>query len=94
MNITDIIVRKTFNDDKLKAIVSIVLENSIAIHDIKVIRGNDTLFVAMPARKREDGIYKDIIHLSNPETRTYFEKTILDFYENYIAFESVMNSVH
>lgn len=81
MNITDIKIRKTFTTDPLKAIVSITIDDAIAIHDIKVIHANDHLFVVMPNKKTADGNYKDIVHPINSETRTLIERAVIEEYE-------------
>lgn len=64
MNITDVRVRKIAKDGKMKAIVSITLDNEFAIHDIKVIKGEKGLFIAMPSKRATDGEYRDIAHPS------------------------------
>ena len=91
MNITEVKIRKFFSDGNIKAVISITIDNSLAIHDIKVIQGTDRLFAAMPSRKDENGIYRDIVHPIDSETRDKFERIILAAYENYVALESVMN---
>ena len=91
MNITEVKIRKFFSDGNIKAVISITIDNSLAIHDIKVIQGTDRLFAAMPSRKDENGIYRDIVHPIDSETRDKFERIILAGYENYVALESVMN---
>jgi stage V sporulation protein G len=69
------------NDDKLKAFVSITLNDSFVIRGLKIIRGNSGLFVAMPSRKRPDGTYQDVAHPINNETRKFIEDRILMEYE-------------
>ena len=91
MLITDVKIRKTFTEGALKAIVSITIDNSLAIHDIKVVQGTDRIFVAMPSRKDENGIYRDIIHPIDVSTRDDFERIIIAAYEDYIALESIMS---
>ena len=91
MLITEVKIRKTFAEGALKAILSITIDNSLAIHDIKVIQGTDRLFVAMPSRKDENGIYRDIVHPIDVSTRDDFERIILAAYEDYIALESIMS---
>ena len=81
MNITDVRVRKVAKEGKMKAIVSITLDNEFVIHDIKVIEGEKGLFIAMPSRKATDGEYRDIAHPINSETRDKIQKVILDKYE-------------
>lgn len=79
MNITEIKIYPV-DEDKLKAYVTIVLDNSFAIRDLKIISGNSGLFVAMPSKKRKDGTYKDIAHPLNQDARTEMEKKILNAY--------------
>ena len=91
MNITEVKVRKIFSEGQLKAIVSIVINNCLAIHEIKIIEGASRLFVAMPSRKDENGIFRDIIHPIDPEARSEFEDVILDEYYKYTELEKVLN---
>ena len=65
MDITDIRIRKVFREGKLKAIVSVTFDDSFVVHDIKVIQGNEGLFISMPSRKTPEGEYKDIVHPIN-----------------------------
>ena len=81
MEITDVRVRRVAKDGKMKAVVSITIDNEFVIHDIKVIEGDKGLFIAMPSRKSADGEYRDIAHPINPEVRSMFEDAILDAYE-------------
>lgn len=92
MIISEIKIRKTMNDGNLKAIVSVTVDNSLAIHDIKVIKGSERLFVAMPSRKDENGVYRDIIHPIGIDARADFEGLILNAYENYIELEKVLEA--
>ena len=82
MTITDVRVRKIASEGKMKAIVSVTFDNEFVVHDIKVIEGQNGLFIAMPSRKTSTGGYRDIAHPINPETRTMFEETILEAYKN------------
>ena len=82
MNITDVRIRKISSEGKMKAIVSVTFENQFVVHDIKVIEGQNGLFIAMPSRKTPDGEFKDIAHPINTETREQIQKAILDEYEN------------
>ncbi|MDR3605941.1 MAG: septation regulator SpoVG [Oligoflexia bacterium] len=68
------------NEEKLKAYITVVLENCFVVRDLKVIHGSAGLFVAMPSKRRKDGTFKDIAHPLNQETRTAMEKIILDAY--------------
>lgn len=81
MQITDVRVRKITKEGKMKAIVSITLDNEFVVHDIKVIEGEKGLFIAMPSKKATDGEYRDIAHPINSSTREMLQKTILDSYE-------------
>ena len=84
MNITNIIFRKTFDSGKLKAIASITLDGCFAIHEIKVIE-TDHLFVAMPSRREEHGVYRDIIHPISTNARSALENSIIEAYRQYIS---------
>jgi stage V sporulation protein G len=81
MQITDVRVRKVSKDGKMKAVVSITMDNEFVVHDIKVIEGEKGLFIAMPSRKAGDGEYRDIAHPINSETRDKIQKIILESYE-------------
>ena len=81
MQITDVRVRKVTKEGKMKAVVSITLDNEFVVHDIKVIEGEKGLFIAMPSRKAADGEYRDIAHPINPETRERIQSIILEKYE-------------
>ena len=79
MEITEVKVFPV-DEEKLKAYVTIVLDNCFVIRDLKVINGNTGLFVAMPSKKRKDGTYKDIAHPLNQKTRTDVEELVLNAY--------------
>ena len=81
MNITDVRVRKMTKEGKMKAVVSITIDDVFVVHDIKVIDGEKGLFIAMPSRKAADGEYRDIAHPINSETRERIQKLILDKYQ-------------
>lgn len=85
MNITDIRIRRTYKDNRLRALVSITVDNDLAVHDIKVIEGPERLFVAMPSRKDESGVFRDIVHPITAEARSAIENSILEQYNEYIA---------
>ena len=82
MRITDVRVRKMTQDSKMKAIVSITIDDEFVVHDIKVIEGEKGLFIAMPSKKASDGEYRDIAHPINSETRDRIQRIILESYEN------------
>jgi stage V sporulation protein G len=88
MEITEVRVFPVKDDDKLKAFVSIVLDNCFIISDIKIINGNKGLFISMPSKKRKDGTFRDIAHPLNSETRKAMEDVILNKYENIISEET------
>lgn len=85
MNITDIRIRKLYEDARLKALVSVTVDGDLAVHDIKVIEGPERLFVAMPSRKDENGTFRDITHPITPEARRTLENAILERYQEAIA---------
>ena len=81
MQITDVRVRKVAKEGKLKAVVSITMDEEFVVHDIKVIEGEKGLFIAMPSRKAADGEYRDIAHPINSGTRDMIQNVILAKYE-------------
>lgn len=81
MQITDVRVRKITKEGKMRAIVSITIDDEFVIHDIKVIEGEKGLFIAMPSKKATDGEYRDIAHPINSGTRENIQKIILEKYE-------------
>lgn len=81
MNITDVRVRKIAKEGKMKAVVSVTIDNEFVVHDIKVIEGEKGLFIAMPSRKSTDGEYRDIAHPINTETRDGLQRIILEAYD-------------
>ena len=82
MEITSVKIRMVEREgSRMKGIASVVVDNAIAIHDIRIIEGDNGLFIAMPSRKTPVGEYKDIAHPINQEVRTMFEKAILDAYD-------------
>lgn len=81
MEVTDVRVRKINGEGKLRAIVSITLDDVFVVHDIKVIDGDTGLFIAMPSKKAADGMFRDIAHPINSETREYLKKVIIEAYD-------------
>ena len=81
MRITDVRVRKMTQDSKMKAIVSITIDDEFVVHDIKVIEGEKGLFIAMPSKKANDGEYRDIAHPINSQTLDKIQTIILESYE-------------
>ena len=82
MNITDVRVRKVSDEGKMKAVVSVTFDNCFVVHDIKVIEGQDKMFIAMPSRKTPDNEFKDIAHPINIEMREKLQKSIIEKYES------------
>lgn len=85
MNITDVRVRKVAKEGKMKAVVSITIDDEFVVHDIKVIEGEKGLFIAMPSRKAADGEYRDIAHPINSVTRDRIQTLILDKYQEVMS---------
>ena len=85
MHVTDIRIRRTYQDSRLKALVSVTVDGDLAVHDIKVIEGPQRLFVAMPSRKDESGTFRDIAHPITPQARKQLEDAVLGAYEQYLA---------
>ena len=80
MQITDIKIRKFFDEGPMKAVVSVTLDDCLAIHDIKVIYARDRFFIVMPSRKNPDGSYRDIVHPINAAFRQQLEESVIDAY--------------
>ena len=79
MKISEVRIRKVENDDsKLKAVASVTIDECFGVHDIKIIKGESGMFIAMPSKKNKDGEFKDIAHPINPEARQKLSDAILD----------------
>ncbi len=89
MNITDVRVRKVNVEGKMRAIVSVTLDNEFVVHDIKVIEGENGLFIAMPSKKGNNGEYRDIAHPINSATREKIQQLILEAYQRELAAAQV-----
>ena len=87
MQITDVRIRKVEKEGKMKAVVSITIDEEFVVHDIKIIEGEKGLFIAMPSRKAADGEYRDIAHPINSNTRDRIQKLILVKYQETMAAE-------
>lgn len=87
LKITDIRVRLVNNNDKLKAVASITIDDELVVHDIKVINGKDGYFLSMPSRKTNEGEFKDIVHPIKTEVRENLKELILAEYEKALASE-------
>ena len=88
MEITDIRIRQIAQEGKMKAVVSVTFDNCFVVHDIKIIEGQDKLFIAMPSRKTPEGEFKDVAHPINMEMRDVLEKSILEKYQTALIEES------
>ena len=91
MQITDVKVRKLFDEGPMKAIVSVTFDGQLAVHDIKVINARDKYFIVMPSRKNPDDTYRDIVHPINSQFRVALEKAVIEAY--YEALENAENEV-
>ncbi len=85
MIITDVKVRKLFNDGPMKAIVSATFDNQLAVHDIKVIYARERFFIVMPSRKNPDNTYRDIVHPINASFRAELEDAVISAYNTALA---------
>ena len=80
MQITDIKIRKFFDEGPMKAVVSVTFDDCLAVHDIKVIYARERYFIVMPSRKNPDGTYRDIVHPINSRFRAELEESVIDAY--------------
>ena len=80
MEITDVKIRKIFEEGPMKAVVSVTFDNALALHDVKVINAREKFFVVMPSRKNPDGTYRDIVHPINSDFRAALEEAVIDAY--------------
>ena len=88
MKITDIKIRKTFDEGPMKAIVSVTFDGQLAVHDIKVIHAREKFFVVMPSRKNPDDTYRDIVHPINAPFRSMLEQAVIEAYEAELAAQA------
>ena len=80
MEITDIKIRKTFDDQPLKAVLSVTFDGALAVHDVKIIYARDKYFVVMPSKKTQNGEYKDTVHPINADFRKSLEDSLIGAY--------------
>ena len=85
MQITDIKIRKLFDEGPMKAVVSVTFDSQLAVHDIKVINARDRFFIVMPSRKNPDDTYRDIVHPINAQFRASLEEAVIRAYEEALA---------
>jgi len=93
MQITDIKVRKLFDEGPMKAVVSVTFDGQLAVHDIKVINARDKFFIVMPSRKNPDETYRDIVHPINAQFRGMLENAVIAAYESALAEAEELSSV-
>ena len=89
MQITDVKVRKLFDEGPMRAIVSVTFDGQLAVHDIKVIHARDRHFIVMPSRKNPDDTYRDIVHPINAQFRAMLEEAVIAAYEEALATAAV-----
>jgi stage V sporulation protein G len=95
MQITDVKVRKLFDEGPMKAIVSVTFDGQLAVHDIKVINARDKFFIVMPSRKNPDETYRDIVHPINAQFRAQLESAVIAAYDDaLIEAENAEESVY
>lgn len=92
MQITDIKVRKIFDEGPMKAVISVTFDGQLAVHDIKVINARDRLFIVMPSRKSPDDTYRDIVHPITADFRRALEEQILEKYEEALRLAETAES--
>ncbi len=92
MQITDIKVRKLFDEGPMKAVVSVTFDNQLAVHDIKVINARDKFFIVMPSRKNPDNTYRDIVHPINAAFREELERAVIEAYEKELIIAEAQES--
>lgn len=85
MNVTDVRIRKILSEGKMKAIVSVTLDDAFVVHDVKVVDGQNGLFVAMPSRKTQAGDFRDIAHPISQQARDVIQSSVLDKYLTVLA---------
>ena len=92
MKITDIKVRKLFDDGPMKAVVSVTFDDQLAVHDIKVINAKDKFFIVMPSRKNPDNTYRDIVHPINSNFRLELEEAVIDAYNRELTLYEIQSA--
>ena len=85
MQITDIKIRKLFDEGPMKAVVSVTFDSQLAVHDVKVINARDRFFIVMPSRKNPDETYRDIVHPINAQVRAQLEEAVIRAYKDALA---------
>ncbi|ASI34076.1 MULTISPECIES: septation regulator SpoVG [unclassified Exiguobacterium] len=97
MNVTDVKIRRVVAEGRMKALASITLDHEFVVHDLRVIEGNSGLFVAMPSKRTQEGIFRDVAHPINALMRKKVEDSVLEAYvlreENEEALDLELTSV-
>ena len=88
MQLTEVKIRKLLDTGRLRAVVSVTFDGVFAVHDIKVVQGEQRLFVAMPSRRENDGTFRDVVHPINAQFRQLTENAVLESYKNALAEKS------
>lgn len=88
MNVSQVKIRRLYDEGRMKALVSVTIDDDFAVHDIKVIEGPQRVFVAMPSRKEEGGNFRDVVHPITKSAREELERTVLDHYYMAIDLEN------
>lgn len=91
MNVSQVKIRRLYDEGRMKALVSVTIDEDFAVHDIKVIEGPQRVFVAMPSRKEDGGSFRDVVHPITREARERLEKIILEHY--YMALDNHSESL-
>ena len=89
MQITDVKIRKLFDEGPMKAVVSVTFDAQLAVHDIKVIHAREKYFIVMPSRKNQDDTYRDIVHPINAQFRSVLETAVIDAYDRAVEAAKV-----
>lgn len=88
MQITEIKIRKLLDTGRLRAVVSVTFDGVFAVHDIKIVQGDNRLFVAMPSRRDQDGTFRDVVHPINSDFRQKTEQQVLEHYNSVLSEKS------
>lgn len=93
MEVTEVKIRRTFETGPMKAVVSITFDNELALHDVKIVSSGEKTFVVMPAKKNQNGEFRDIIHPINARARAAIETAVLGAYEEYLKNAQDINAI-
>lgn len=93
MKISDIKIRRTYQESRLRALVSLTIDGEFAVHDIRIIDGPDRVFVAMPSRRDDQGTFRDICHPITPTARKMLEESILEAYDEFMKSQESIGPI-